>query len=235
MRIMPSDDLTNFLRRWPFEPGCANARITELDDGRRVLQVRLELGALQFELDGRPDGNPSLLDSARDVQVPGTLDRDVCRQLREEAIQRSHRAQALVVVGEWSSAIDDATVTLELLDLCRDRGVDARDREALEPFRGSLIAMRARAGAEASMESGAADAAMAALDAGLAELRAALGSRAEGSNEAVLLAGMRDTLVPRLPSSQRVDLQERLRAALSAENYELAAILRDELRQMPDA
>ena len=85
------------------------------------------------------------------------------------------------------------------------------------------------------MESGMADAATAALDAGLEELRAALGSRAEGSNEAILLAGMRDALVPRLPSSQRVDLQERLRAALAAENYELAAILRDELRQMPDA
>jgi hypothetical protein len=139
-----------------------------------------------------------------------------------------------VIVGEWAAAIEDATVTLEILDLCREGAADARDREAIEPFRGSLIALRARAGAEGCMESGKADAAMAALDAGLDELRAALGSRAEGSNEAVLLEGMRDAMVPRLPSSQRVDLQERLRAALAAENYELAAILRDELRQMPD-
>ena len=41
---------------------------------------------------------------------------------------------------------------------------------------------------------------------------------------------MRDALVPRLPASQRVELEERLRAAIDAENYELAAILRDELR-----
>ena len=38
---------------------------------------------------------------------------------------------------------------------------------------------------------------------------------------------MRDALVPKLPSSQRVELQERLQAAIDAENYELAAILRD--------
>ena len=47
------------------------------------------------------------------------------------------------------------------------------------------------------------------------------------SNEVALLRGMRDALVPKLPASQRVELEERLRAAIDAENYELAAILRD--------
>jgi protein-arginine kinase activator protein McsA len=36
--------------------------------------------------------------------------------------------------------------------------------------------------------------------------------------------------VPRLPPAQRAELEARLRAAIAAENYELAAILRDELR-----
>ena len=45
---------------------------------------------------------------------------------------------------------------------------------------------------------------------------------------------MREMLVPKLPSSQRVELEERLQAALDDENYELAAILRDELRMMKD-
>jgi protein-arginine kinase activator protein McsA len=45
---------------------------------------------------------------------------------------------------------------------------------------------------------------------------------------------MREALVPKLPASQRVELQQRLQAALDAENYELAAILRDELRMMSD-
>ena len=48
-----------------------------------------------------------------------------------------------------------------------------------------------------------------------------------------MLEGMRDVLQPKLPSSQRHELDRRLKAALEAENYELAAILRDEIRQLP--
>lgn len=49
-----------------------------------------------------------------------------------------------------------------------------------------------------------------------------------------MLRGMRDALVPKLPVSQLSELQGRLRKAIEQENYELAAILRDELRQMKD-
>jgi len=56
----------------------------------------------------------------------------------------------------------------------------------------------------------------------------------EKSNEATLLSGMRAVLVPRLPTSQRAELEERLRRAVAAENFELAAILRDELRTLED-
>ena len=47
-------------------------------------------------------------------------------------------------------------------------------------------------------------------------------------------AKLRDALVPQLPVSQRSELEERIRAAIDAENYELAAILRDELRILDD-
>jgi len=43
---------------------------------------------------------------------------------------------------------------------------------------------------------------------------------------------MREALAPKLPVSARAELQSRLKQALESENYELAAILRDELRLM---
>ena len=49
-----------------------------------------------------------------------------------------------------------------------------------------------------------------------------------------MLQSLQDALTPRLPASQRVELQTRLQLAIDCENFELAAILRDELRQLPD-
>ena len=45
---------------------------------------------------------------------------------------------------------------------------------------------------------------------------------------------MKEVLIPQLPPSEKADLKERLLAAIAAENYELAAILRDELRLLRD-
>ena len=66
------------------------------------------------------------------------------------------------------------------------------------------------------------------------QMTAAMGTVSDDQlrNEVQLLRGMRDALVPKLPMSQRAELEERMQAALDAENYELAAILRDELRLM---
>ena len=49
-----------------------------------------------------------------------------------------------------------------------------------------------------------------------------------------MLKQMRESLLPKLPVSQKAELRERLAKAIEQENYELAAILRDELRQLKD-
>ena len=46
------------------------------------------------------------------------------------------------------------------------------------------------------------------------------------------LRTLRESLVPQLPPAERGELQARLEAAVRTENYELAAILRDELRRL---
>jgi hypothetical protein len=97
--------------------------------------------------------------------------------------------------------------------------------------------MRARAEAAIALTAGDSRAALAAVERALAELQAHFDEQGpmggfEQSSEATLLRGMRDALVPRLPASQRSELEDRLRRAVQAENFELAAILRDELRSL---
>src|SRR5437870_2039393 len=51
-----SKDLTPILDGWRHDPENFSVRIIPGDDGRDKIQVRLDLGVLQMEVDGRPDG-----------------------------------------------------------------------------------------------------------------------------------------------------------------------------------
>jgi len=236
---MHDQDIANILNTWPHEQGKLNARIVEAADGRPLIQIRIELGIIQMETTGRPDGVlqdgfASLLSLIEDCGMTGSLDPEMCRRLREEGVQRSHRSAALFALGKWEAVIHDCDKNLELFDLCRDRAREQMDSEALEQFRAAVIAMRARAGAEWAVEEGHPVKAVEAVNRGLKQLQESLGEGWETSNEVQLLRGMKEVLVPQLPPSERADLKERLLAAIAAENYELAAILRDELRLLRD-
>src|SRR6476619_5273212 len=51
-------DVDEAIQGWPFEPepGEVIAREVQARDGRTVVQIRIELGLLQLEVSGRPDG-----------------------------------------------------------------------------------------------------------------------------------------------------------------------------------
>lgn len=162
-----------------------------------------------------------------------------CRELREEAAQYYHRYMALLVLEDFEGVVRDTSRNLRVLDLCTQHAETESDRQALEPFRAYITMMRARALASQALADNEPKAALHAIDEGLDALRRHFGdsgqdSAFEQSNEVQLLKGMRDALVPKLPVSPRAELKRRLAEALKSENYELAAILRDELKQMPE-
>src|SRR5690242_7526113 len=51
-------DMDEAIQGWPYEPepGAVIAREVQARDGRTVLQIRIERGVLQLEVNGRPDG-----------------------------------------------------------------------------------------------------------------------------------------------------------------------------------
>jgi hypothetical protein len=247
---MCEDDLKDLLRRWPFQTGQINARLITGRDGSAKIQVRVELGLLQMETTGRPDGQqPHGYQTwlfyhthclRRHIEAAGTetgfsLDSEACRELRREAVQFHHRFVALFALEHYEAVIRDTTHFLHVVDLCRRYGQSEYDRVALNQYRPSVMAMRVRAEVAMAMAENRRDDARRVIDHGLNQLRAFYDQTGQAeqfdkSNEVHMLHGLRDALVPKLPASQRVELEERLRQALASENYELAAILRDELR-----
>jgi hypothetical protein len=251
-------DISKLLKEWPFQPGRINARMIMGTDGEPRVQVRLDLGIIQMHADGRPDGErpfgyPSLLDyyevlleqDEDDLVGPDMksdkqyLTPEDCRALREEAAQFYQRYLALMVLEDFDRVVRDTTRNLRVLDLCAKYAQTEEDRTVLEQFRPYITMMRTRALASQALKDNEPKAAIHALDEGLEALRNYYNEMGkpqmfEQSSEVELLRGMREALVPKLPISQKTELRQRLAKAIEQENYELAAILRDELKQLKD-
>ena len=49
-------DIGHLLNNWDFEPDEFLARRIQADDGSEKIQIRIDMGILQLETAGRPDG-----------------------------------------------------------------------------------------------------------------------------------------------------------------------------------
>jgi hypothetical protein len=168
-----------------------------------------------------------------------SLTPDECEELRNEAVQYYHRYMALLVLEDFEGVIRDTSRNLRVLDLCAQHAETEGDRAAMEQFRPYITMMRARAMASQAIKDNEPKAALHAIDEGLEALKLYFSEQGEPdlfeqSGEVQMLKGMRDALVPKLPVSQKSELRARLAKAIEQENYELAAILRDELRLLKD-
>src|SRR5256714_13666228 len=100
-------DLNSLLRDWPHEPGAIKVRKIIGLDGREKLQLRIDLGVLQMEFAGRPEGQrphncESLLiyHQRRAERAEGRgqtyqLSAEQCNDLQQQGIQYYHRYLSL--------------------------------------------------------------------------------------------------------------------------------------------
>lgn len=247
-----SSDLSKILEQWPYEQGKINVRMIEGEDGEPRIQLRLDLGILQMRISGRPDGlrpegyeslleyHEARLDEHMASNGSGAgfvLSEEECRELREEAVQYYHRYVCLMVLEDFDGVVRDTTRNLRVLDLCAKFAETEADRTVLEQFRAYITMMRARALASQALKDNEPKAAIHAIDQGLDALKSYFSEMDQPdlfdqSNEVQVLKGMREALTPKLPVSQTAELRARLQKAIASENYELAAILRDELKNV---
>src|SRR2546430_11745520 len=159
-------DWNTILKDWPHETGTIKVRKIIGLDGREKLQLRIDLGVLQMEMTGRPDGQrphncESLLayhqsravradEQAEDYE----LSPEQCTELQQEGIQYYHRYLSLFQINDFAGVVRDTQRNLDLFDLVTEH----TDREelswSLQQFRPYVLMMHTPAKAPISLGQG---------------------------------------------------------------------------------
>jgi hypothetical protein len=241
-----NQDIDAALRGWDYKPGVVQARLVQAEDGRQVIQMRVDLGVLQIEPAGRPDGTrphgyPTYADylkqQARVADRGGqafVLGEEQCQEADREFVQFYHRRLCWLALRNYTRAIADADHTLAFMDFVRDHSPSDDYTQAHEQYRGFVVFHRTQAATALAVEQDKPEAAIDAIHTGLDQLRAffaayELEDQMEEDGMVQQLRRMERSL--RQMHNIGETLREQLDRAVADEDYETAAKLRDALRR----
>ena len=247
-------DISSILEQWHHKPGEVTVRRITGSDGRAKIQMRLDLGLLQMEVDGRPDGHKphgcesllayhqGRLDSYRErngVEVGFELSRSQCKALREEAVMYYYRYLSLFIIGQYQQVVRDTNRNIEVLDICRKFAARKVDRFALEQYRPYVVMMHTRAQVQLAVDDDKLGQALHICHQGVNHITEFFEQMdkpelIEHCSELAILETLHDDISTKLPSDPAKALHDDLDKALKEEHYEKAAELRDKLRNLHD-
>ena len=235
--------IDSILQKWPFDPLQLSVRTVKGVDNREVIQMRIDMGILQLEIAGRPDGNrpeghDTYLDflraksSTNDGEIE--FNEDICGEVDREFVQYYHRRICWLTLRQFDKAVRDADHTLALMDFCRDHSNDEQWTMSHEQYRPFVLFHRTQADALAALEDGGPESAIERINTGVDEFRRFFASydaedHFEEDDLVKRLIELRESLREQFDVGKT--LEEQLADAVAQEEYELAAQLRDELNR----
>jgi hypothetical protein len=249
-------DIDFIFHEWPWQPGVISARLVRARDGREVLQMRIEMGLLQMETTGRPDGEhpggnetylvhlrKEIAAAERSAQrnshepKPYVLTEEQCFEIDREFLQYYHRRICCLALREFDRAVADADHTLALMDFVVAHSPDEEWTMSHERYRPFVQFHKAQAAAMAALQNSGPEAAVEKINAGLDQLRQLfVTADAEEQFEEDELVGQLRELRESLRKEYKIGptLAEQLADAVASEEYERAAKLRDQIARRND-
>ena len=236
-----SQDLDLIFREWPFKPGAISARLIKAGDGREVLQMRIEMGLLQMEVAGRPDGEkPHGADTylewlnaqAAEHRSDFVLTAAQCVEIDREFLQFYHRRICCLALRQFARAVADADHTLALMDFVAAYSPEPQWTTSHEQYRPFVVFHRAQSAAMVAIQESGPEAAIEEINRGLEQMRALFVKlEVEEQFDRDELVGQLIEMKESLRQEYRLGrtLAEQLADAVAAEEFERAARLRDEL------
>jgi hypothetical protein len=243
-----SFDLRNALKDWPYDPEH-DARITQGEDGREILQVRTPLGIEQYEMDGRPDGErPHGTESWLEYQqerlnrkkgegreIEFELKPRECAELFNEGTLYYFRYVRLFQLRDWARTVRDTTRNLRVFDLVHRYARREEDQQYLEKWRPYIVRMKASAEAMMALEKNAHEDALRATNESIEQIQ----SLDEVDDETFQferersLSALRDLaeqIQKNRPLSEVEQLERQMNSAIERQEFERAAQLRDKIK-----
>ncbi|MCS1411198.1 MAG: hypothetical protein M2R45_04395 [Verrucomicrobia subdivision 3 bacterium] len=246
-------DISHILADWDFEPGGAIVRRFIGKDGVEKIQMRIDLGILQMNADGRPDGKlpygkPSYFDHLRDKLEDFEekhngdddgfqLESKECHKLQQEAIQYHHRYICYFQLEDYANVVRDTERNLDAISFVVQYCPSEENIWSLRQLTPQLLMMRTRSTAAQYLALGNHSKAITNVEEGLEQLRAFYDSvsrpdLAEDSSELQALETWLEELKDQRPLSKREKLEIELNEAIRQENFEKAAKVRDEIKNL---
>ena len=246
-------DISHLLQRWDYQPGQVVVRKFRGKDGREKIQLRVDLGVLQMNADGRPDGKrpfgkASLFEyyqaklykhlAANDGSDDGfKLKAEDCAKLQLEALQYHHRYICLLQLGDYAGVVRDAERNLAVFTFVGKHAESDDLAWSLRQFQPQLLMILTRARATQALEVKDYTAAIEQVEGGLEDIRGFY--REQSRPELIDQSGEVHSLETWLieiranrPLSAREKLEQVLNDAVKREDYEKAAQVRDALRNL---
>ncbi len=246
-----SRDLAKILAGWEHDPDEFQVRLVAGDDGREKIQMRIDLGLLQMELEGRPDGTkPHGFDTlleyhiarakiARptDSEEPYTLDAKACTGLMNEGVQFYHRYLASFHLQRYDLVARDTSRNLRLFAFVVEHAARQRDKVQFDQYRPYVTMMHSRATGLQALSKNDHVGAIEHIDEGIVGIRKFLEDYDQSENEAEcmelgFLLRWRRELDRDRPIGPVERLEQQLGVAVALEEYEEAARLRDQLQRL---
>ncbi len=241
-----NQDIDFILRDWEYKPGMVQPRLVQTHTGRQVIQMRVELGVLQIETAGRPDGArphgfPTyynyLQEQARIAPKTGqtfVLSEEQCQEADREFVQYYHRRMCWLQLRQYARALADADHTLGFMDFVTLHSPNDEYRQAHEQYRGFVLFQRTQAAAALEVEKDNPEGAVDEVRNGLELLRRFFAGYdlEEQMEEDGMVQHLRQ-IESNLREQFNIEatLQEQLAQAVANEEYEKAAEIRDALRR----
>ena len=153
-------DISEILNSWDYNPKSKFIRKIIGEDGKEKIQIRVNLGILQMEAEGRPDskkpnGEETLLEYYESLinrlkKFDGTsesffLTEQDMKDLDVEIMQYYNRRVCFFALYDYAHAKRDAEHNLYLMDIIKDHCKDTEYVESHERYRPFVIMERTRA------------------------------------------------------------------------------------------